>query len=340
MDAVSLEYRLRKGLWQRGRVTDKRSGEPVPRASVQYYAPRENPAAQGLEGFEGALTSPYSVYQTDADGRYAVPVLPGPGLVGVFEETDLRYPRGGGARGIRLEKSNPPHSVNFRFTYFDALPTICNAFSRHGLAAINAPAAADPPALDFRLDPGEVIAARVLDPEGRPLTGARSSTARRELDFVSFRPIAGGADRFEIAQYFPDQPRRVLALHEGKKLAGWVVVEGEPRGPVEVRLRPWGTVRGRLVDAAGRPMAGVALTGPGYGELDLLTPPALPEFQYLTDREGRFRIAGLAPGVEYRLCAPRIGSGTLISATLDAGEEKDLGDVAVRVAPPAPAVID
>jgi hypothetical protein len=67
-------------------------------------------------------------------------------------------------------------------------------------------------------------------------------------------------------------------------------------------------------------------------------PPAqFPEYQYAVDREGRFRIEGLAPGVRYTLC---LGSGlTLREVTVRSGETKDLGDIKIEPSPLPPRVV-
>src|SRR5205085_2678797 len=63
----------------------------------------------------------------------------------------------------------------------------------------------------------------------------------------------------------PRQPRTVLFLHPGLKLAGKRTLRGDETPPVTVQLGPWASVRGRAVDADGQPIAKMKLGFyPGY----------------------------------------------------------------------------
>src|SRR5262249_62062237 len=57
---------------------------------------------------------------------------------------------------------------------------------------------------------------------------------------------------FTVNALQPGQPRRLLFLHEPKRLAGSVVVRGDEQGPLTVKLEPWGTLTGKLVPAEGK----------------------------------------------------------------------------------------
>ena len=51
--------------------------------------------------------------------------------------------------------------------------------------------------------------------------------------------------------------------HEGRKLVGSVYLKGDEAGAISVRLQPWGTVTGRVVDEDGQPRKGVMLYNRG-----------------------------------------------------------------------------
>src|SRR5262249_14271592 len=100
----------------------------------------------------------------------------------------------------------------------------------------------------------------------------------------------------------------------------------ENGGAVTVRMGPGAAVTGRLVDADGRPRAGV--------EVELLfrtkeggeaagSPQGIQ-----TEREGRFRVGGLLPRYEYQLSDRQ---GRLpVGGGLRPGQTKDLGDVRIK----------
>ncbi len=88
---------LPHGILTRGRVTEEETGRPIAGAHVQFYPRRkDNPHYRPEVMLGGA-----AVVDTDADGRFAVPILAGPGTLLVSgpshdylpHETDLGMPR-------------------------------------------------------------------------------------------------------------------------------------------------------------------------------------------------------------------------------------------------------
>ena len=125
---------------------------------------------------------------------------------------------------------------------------------------------------------------------------------------------------------------RILAIHhEGRRLAGTLAVRDAEPGPLVARLRPWGTVSGRLVDRAGRPRAGVTLS---YQDFYAGTRPFAQAFpkDVTTDSSGRFTFVGLVPEQEYVIkLVPQNVFASSVSVggphAAEPGETKDLGDV-------------
>jgi len=117
-----------------------------------------------------------------------------------------------------------------------------------------------------------------------------------------------------------------------------MIMTGEERSSITVKLEPWGTVTGRLVDAAGAPHSGLAL-GFAYGAY---TPPdqgTHPEI-FQTDGDGKFRVEGLVPGMKYTLGTLDAASGLITAAAfenlvLKSGETRDLGNL--RLGTPGPS---
>src|SRR5262249_6340032 len=136
--------------------------------------------------------------------------------------------------------------------------------------------------------------------------------------------------------------RLVQFVHREKGLAGFLVVQGDTKGPVTVKLAPAGTLTGRVVTRAGRPAVG------GYvesintdwftGNRILPTPPDIGAFPRVpwTDNDGKFRVEGLAPGLKYQLYyksdsrARRIVGPAAEDPTVKPGQTKDLGDIMIQ----------
>ncbi len=115
--------------------------------------------------------------------------------------------------------------------------------------------------------------------------------------------------------------RRVRALLEGRRLAGWAEFRAGRKETVELKLQPWVTVVGRLVDNHGDPRVNVDLIGQPDDERHIVK----------TDSDGRFRIEGFAPGLPIEIeVSPMSGyiSGKIAKGQILAADEtRDLGDV-------------
>jgi hypothetical protein len=132
------------------------------------------------------------------------------------------------------------------------------------------------------------------------------------------------------------RPRTVLVVHEATRQIGALPVKGDETGPLEVRLQPWGTVTGRLVNADGEPYGG-SLVNPISSERSIDYPL---QMRVKTDKDGTFRVEGMVPGVKYRLDYAHVSAGGRIEGkdmgiivdglTLKAGESLDLGNVTGR----------
>ena len=315
VEPTRLDFKLVRGIPVQGKVTNRTTGKPVA-AFVEYLPTLENPNLSSVNDvglFEPIATRP--------DGSFTLSALPGPGVV-VATVMDDRFLTADRARADRPAAELVELGVIRGVTS----PEQCQA-----LEPITLESTAKTYQCDLSLVPAPEPIVRILDPDGQPLAGAIVSGAAstdliRECWWQSrqsgvFRVTGLTAHRI-----------RILAIHhEGRRLAGTLAVRDAEPGPLVARLRPWGTVSGRLVDRAGRPRAGVALSyQDSYSGMRPFA-QAFPK-DVTTDSSGRFTFVGLVPEQEYviklvpqNVFAPSVSVGG--PHAVEPGETKDLGDV-------------
>ncbi|HEX4070776.1 MAG TPA: carboxypeptidase-like regulatory domain-containing protein, partial [Planctomycetaceae bacterium] len=113
---LAVDIKLGAGVMVRGRATDSRTGMPA-QGSLQYFAFWTNPHLQEAPGFGiSGFIVPRSIcnYRCDADGRFELPVLPGPGFLAFRADRGSEFPEGIGAADIHGPKGQ--NSAQLRTT--------------------------------------------------------------------------------------------------------------------------------------------------------------------------------------------------------------------------------
>jgi RNA polymerase sigma factor (sigma-70 family) len=311
---VTVDFELKRAVWIEGKITDKVTGRPV-RGAVEYLSMYSNPnLLRDYPGFVGSVM--FHTVAANEDGSYRVVGLPGPGLIGVLyhESSYLRAPDRDDEYGTKERSlSTAPFHVSFTSNY-------------NALARVNPEKGAEAVRRDVTLDPGWSFKGTVLGPDGRPLAGARALN----LNSSHIRWDAEGMKAAEFTGWFhPRRPREYLLWHPEKRLVGVARPPKENGGAVTVRMERGAAVTGRLLDADGRPRAGVELEvqfhPKGWGSWFDYAPERVR-----TDREGRFRVEGLLSGYEFRLADDT--GGVPLGGSLRSGKMKDLGDVRTQPA--------
>jgi len=336
LEPITVDVELMKGIPLNVRLTDKATGKPV-RGSVSYLARAENPHLKDYPGFgKGLSFSPIPYSEPREDVPHTVLAIPGPGFLCVKAEDADRY-------------------ISFELKDWDgfllrAVPDGLHPSQFHAVVPIdikeNDKNSRD---MTIALEPGRSRAGTVVGPDGQPLAGAHVAglTPLARWLFLDSRqgvrskglPTAN----FTALGLNPRKARNIVFFHPEKKLGKVQAVRGDEAGPLTVRLEPLGGVTGRVVDAKGRLWAGltvevnltrliIAYKDLPWELLDNLGPTM--EVKATTDREGKFRIDGLLPGLQYNLALSvgEIKPGSTIAAyrenlTVEAGKTKDLGDI-------------
>jgi hypothetical protein len=185
---------------------------------------------------------------------------------------------------------------------------------------------------DLTVDPGKALTLKVQDADGEPLAGALASG-------VSAMPRTVLALRDDACPVFaldPERPRQLVLLHPEKKLFGSVTLRGDEKEPPTVRLAPGATLSGRLLDADGRPVAGadIYLRYGAEAAQSLVNRDRRASAAH-TDKEGRFSLEGIVPGVKLTLNyikdrEPLIEVKQSERGPFKSAEATDLGDVRVK----------
>jgi hypothetical protein len=320
--SVRKDFALRRGAWARGRVFDRSTGKPVP-AELDYFMLEDNPYVKNYPGYTTLRLS--RPLRTDENGEFQIVVIPGRGILGARSEANYRLAAG-------LEDIKGLKSLGLAVV--PALPRPILPANFHALVEIDPRPGEESVTVDIGLDRGRTLEGMLVGPDGEPVAGAVMMGAEDDLQGAwSERPLPTA--EFEVHSLGSQRKRGLLFYHEAKHLAGAYVVKPDEAGPLTVKLEPCGTWSGRLVDRGGLPQAGALLICnrripvEDFADLDkTLDQGALPA-SMRTDKDGRFRFSGLAPGLKYNLevftdghFAGRVAAGV----STRAGEVKELGD--------------
>ncbi|SIN80112.1 RNA polymerase sigma factor, sigma-70 family [Singulisphaera sp. GP187] len=320
-EPVAFDFRLKRGIFVRGKVTDKVSGRPVA-GYANYYPFADNPH---LRDYAGVSPSHEQVAYFDSEGRYELVALPGRGLIAVRDEEN-RYLPATGYEGI---KGYDPQSQAFRATRF--LP----ARSYTVIAELDLAPNAGDTTRDLQADPGRSVAVEVVGPDGQPVGGTQ---VKGMTEMFATAPYPQDSARFEVHALDGKRLRRMVVAHESRKLIGSVLLKGDESGSIVIKLQPWGILTGRIVDDEGRPRKAMFITSPNgsenpHPETDDILPGSDWNSGIRVGDDGRFLVEGLVPGVQYSAVS-RTGFeafGDLFKNIIVApGEAMDLGDLKVQ----------
>ncbi len=310
----TFDIALKRGVLVRGRLTNKATGKPVT-GRVEYYAFQDNPHVDEYPNFKRESLITWSWIQAP-DGRFTIPALPGRGLIAA-RTPEEGYLHSRGADAIKGFRVNP--------AVFATYPCQCEAIVKHVVVEINPAPGTKEMTVDLQVDPGRTVRGTMVGPDDRPVFGV---VEIQTLDIFQNHHTPGDSSTFEV-KGLPPGAHRLDFVHPVRKLAGTLRLKGDETGKLTVKLQPWGTVIGRILDEEGKPRTNVEL------RINSLRDPPDLEFGRIPDRrtvdaQGRFRIEGLIPGLKYdaRGISSHRSDGTIFeSLQVGPGEVKDVGDV-------------
>jgi RNA polymerase sigma factor (sigma-70 family) len=308
LEALPCNVELEQGsILVTGKVKDKATGKPLAGALVAYNPVYPNDTATKMS----AGSYPESKTTTAQDGSYTLRVMPGAGVLCVAGPDLDAY----------MQASLAPQDIKafFKAPVEQGTLTIdLGGGTRMPLLGqYNALVLLEPDEQtktlekDIALDTGGERHGRVVGPDGKPLAGAL-------IGGLGLRVVVRGAD-FVVRGINLGQRRPLLFLHKEKSLGFYLkALPDDKADPLVIKLQPCGSISGRLLDVDGQPMAnfrfGLAAAGGLVGV-------------YTTDKDGRFHLQGLVPGLMHRLENPQAGAMEIASTVVQSGKATDLGDL-------------
>ena len=147
----------------------------------------------------------------------------------------------------------------------------------------------------------------LVDPAGQPVDGVETGWFRSYGEpEIPFRTAS-----FPLLRQPLGLRRRILFYQPEHKLTGFLMTDPTAEPTVTVKMRPWGTLTGQLLDETGQPLAGPTREHPAREQIMFSlfwTDPnpdsvarSWPEYGYRIkiEPDGRFRIERLIPGLRY-----------------------------------------
>jgi protocatechuate 3,4-dioxygenase beta subunit len=323
-DSITADFDLISGIPLSGRVTDAATKKPVKGAKVYYYPRKPNRYAARIVYGVGVGASSAT---TRPDGSFSLAVLPGPGVIACkclgnhpymwvtaaelrdfFKDREFQAFREDVLQ-IAPSKDSPGDDISQE--------------EYHALALINPNDKAESVKQDLTVRPGKTLTGNVLGTDGKPLVGATMDDW--SIGHRSFVSLATAS--FTLTNVNPRRTRQLEFNHKEKGLGLFKLIRCEGTESLSLKLQPYGSVIGRILDKDGKPVPDVPMR--------LRTHVSETDFRPKTDRQGRFRVDELVVGYTYSL-VPLAGQAILTledgkeisfpEFTVEPGKVKDLGD--------------
>ncbi|HUR53483.1 MAG TPA: carboxypeptidase regulatory-like domain-containing protein, partial [Gemmataceae bacterium] len=322
---IEVELGTAKGVVLTGKLADKETGKPLT-GGLWVEPMQENPHLKTLPTMNRGRMGP-AHFTTRDDGTFRVVVPPGQVLVMVAASA----PPG---EMFKLPEADPKYPQYFH-NKWDTLAYVTSTggyttIRGNWCKVIDTPATEKTATLSVEFERAKRKVVRVVDADGKAVSECDATGVEPKRTY----PQHQGSGTVNVYGLEAGQERQIVVCEQKRKLVGSLTVKESDADPV-LTLSPGGTVTGRVVDAAGTPLAGVGV------HLKHTSPDAAGVFEVLhfatrttTDANGAFTIDAVVPGFEFRLA---FSKGTKNLAAKDSrhtvaksGGSVDVGEVKVQ----------
>ncbi|HEY7326460.1 MAG TPA: sigma-70 family RNA polymerase sigma factor [Gemmataceae bacterium] len=333
-----INFTVTRGIVVSGRVLDRTTGKGV-QGGIRFVPIAGNKFA-GRPGYD-SYNYDRTVRGVKADGRFQLPIIPGPGVLMVQVYGNEKANGGLEVNPYKQAEFDAQDRKHVKLTedgedrFFTSIGDSIEFLSSENVVKyLDLAPDAGTAKCDLFVDRGTTRTIQIEDPEGKPLTGTTLAGMTAMWPKVSTIKDANCT----IFALDPKKPRSLFFFHSGRNLAGSLMVRGDDKEPLTVRLVPVGSMTGRLLDREGQPIAGafVDLNPPDGVARELYRHLNQRRPQIRTDKDGRFRIDGIVPDVKFMLSISQgrtflVGEPRIGLRQVKPGQTLDLG--AIRVKP-------
>jgi protocatechuate 3,4-dioxygenase beta subunit len=297
---IRADLRVKKGVIITGKVIDEAMGKSVPGYAaaavladnpfVKKYPPMSDYSLRGDREY------------TEGDGAFRIVALPGPVLLMV--NLDYTQSTGDFAEGMKYADPIPDPKYPQYFAKERDWPGYhvfgggTSPVQGHFCKVLQIKPGTTILHQDAVLRRASRLTVKIEDAEGRPVRGAWATG----IGTTGHSPVQIHEASCPAYGVQAGKPRHMVFIHTERKIAGTLTLTGKEKQPAVVQLRRMGSIKGRLLDRDGKPLAGVAV--------DLYYRDARAYFvhemiygreQAVTDAAGAFVLDKVVPGLEFHL---------------------------------------
>jgi hypothetical protein len=298
---------VKKGVIVTGKVVDRATGATIPGwAGAAVLS--GNPFVKDYSKFDTPSPAPFVVHSENMDdnGVYRLVTVPGPVLLmgGPNHQklaplealkykqavADPEYPN--------YFQMGPGATDEMRLTY-SALQGFRRSVDGNFCKVLNVKPGIALVKQDIVLECANALTVKIQDAEDRPLAGVWVTGISPRTRYRAFRLEKDSCPVYNLEV---GKPRFMVFCEPSRKLAAARTLQGDEKAPVVVKLGPMGAIKGRLLDANGKPLSGV-IVDLHYREnqAEEIHDHIHEGKQIITDANGAFTFDELLPEAKFEL---------------------------------------
>jgi hypothetical protein len=140
---------------------------------------------------------------------------------------------------------------------------------------------------------GRTVNIKIVGPDGEPLTGVTSQS----LTGMGSATTPGKTSELTALAPARGKKRFVWFAHDGKKLAGAVMISGDSPGPYTAKLVPWAVVTGRVLGTDKKPRGGLEFNVQASKSQIMVDVDCFAYWRCPVGSDGSFRVERIVPGL-------------------------------------------